>query len=233
MLSRFVFQAFLEEGEEIVLVFRRPLVFLLLKLLWRCLLWGGIAVAFYYLDFGGQGWIFYSVFSFFVYKILSALASWYTGAILLTNDSLVFVYWPTLFLRRVDRVNWTGLDEVQVERSGALAFFFNYGTLRFLRVSGQCLEEHHLSRPHHIARKVEFYREKFVNHKNFTEESTLKELLSQMVSNHVGGITLPPEFIPTPSEPSEPAPVVEVKRFEQTLSVEKELDDSGGIEFEL
>ena len=110
-----------------------------------------------------------------------------------------------------------------------------------------------INRPNRASKIIEKYREEIIDNKNFTEESALKGLLAQMVKRHVGDNGQPDrefEDIITKIEPKI-APKKERKSFfkrfkrkekpqkqhvefeRMSIEVEKELDNDGGIGFDL
>ena len=104
-----------------------------------------------------------------------------------------------------------------------------------------------ISRPTRVARVVETYREWSLDKKNFTEESALKGLLSHVVKRHVGDHGQPHRekrydryettHDPLIDPPVPPTPVKQkskpVQQSETGLEIEKQLDDTGGIDIDL
>ena len=189
MLRRIVFHNFLEdEDEKILFVFRRPFVLTYHKLIFRILIWGTIAGVVLWYDYD---WQYYQLVEIIVtciagLKILGPLAGWYANAIVMTTEGLVFVQWPKFFHRSYERIDFVNLDEIAVNRVGLRAFTLNYGTVTFQKSNGGIpITWQRMSKPQRLARRVEHYQEIMLNQKNFTEESALKDLLSQLVQTHV------------------------------------------------
>jgi len=188
---------------------------------------------------------------------LAPLISWYVNAIVMTNESVVIVEWPHLFERRSTRIDLHNLDEITTERVGWQSFFLNYGNMIFNKVNGgESIEVKGISAPGRVARRIETYREWALDKKNFTEESALKGVLSHVVRRHVSEAGQPrrerrhgryetvedketvvyKDEIETPREQvivkkrrtSKP-----VKQSDETVEIEKRLDDTGGIDIEL
>jgi hypothetical protein len=235
------FGAMLEDDEIIVNVFRHPFFFTLSKIVLRTIIWGGLAACF---------WFFYPTQLFYlwnflgiimIWKILSSYFFWHFNSILMTNENIILVEWPELFHRKFTRIDYWNIDEVGVERVGISSFAANYGTIFFAKVNGgELMKFTKANRPNYVARTIESYREKMVDSKNFTEESALKNLLSQMVQTHVG-INGEPERLDHNKLPKNAIPQAEIKKVSKNPSqqksenilVEKELDDLGGIEIDL
>ncbi len=263
-----IFSGFLEEDEKIKRVFRRPFLFALRPFLFWLIIWGGITFAL---------WFFYPRYNLEYVKsydlnlawqltafigicfILSPWFGWFVNAIVMTNESVVVVEWPKLFVRRSTRIDLHNLDEITTERVGWRSFFLNYGDVIFNKVNGGApIIVKDMSCPNRIARVIETYREWSIDQKNFTEESALKGLLSHVVKRHVGETGQPhrrrrydrydtehnpQEVIEETGElVEEPVRVVhtrEIKRgkpvtqSDRNIEIEKELDDTGGIDIDL
>ncbi|NCP67519.1 hypothetical protein GW756_02455 [bacterium] len=266
---RWGFRAFLEEDENVLRVFRRPILFSIPGFTIRALLWLGLVAAV---------WFFYPAYNQFnVSYIWQGLAvvgfvhtfapmwKWYFNSLVMTNESLIIVDWPKLWERRSTRIDFHNLDEITVERNGVKSFMLNYGNLILGKINGG--EMHSvkgIGRPTKTARIIEDYREWFLDKKNFTEESALKGLLSGLVQRHVGetgqpmreqrGSRYETTFDPnvlevalqrsTPSSArSHPATAPQETRKKEfhkknydnmpDMEVEKDLDDTGGIDIDL
>ena len=181
----------MEDDEQVLRVFRRPLLFSIPGFTWRVLLWVLVvaAVWFFYPAYNQYNisyvWQALAVLGF-VHSV-SPLWKWYFNALVMTNESLIIVDWPKLWERRSTRIDFHNLDEITVERSGVKSFMLNYGNLMLAKINGG--GEHvvyGLARPTKAARAIEDYREWHLDKKNFTEESALKGLLSGIVQRHVG-----------------------------------------------
>jgi len=235
-LRQIGFESFLEDNEEVMRVFRRPFSFAFVKMLWRATIWGGMAwiLWFLYPERLFWGWIF--VGGFAIFKVSSSFLHWYLNAILMTSENIIFVDWERPFQRRSTRIDYWNLDQVQTERIGFWAFFWNFGNLHFQKVNGgELIMFSNANRPVRTAKIIEGIREDMVDAKNFTEESALKNLLSQLVDRHVREEGQPVREAEKPVvEP--PAPAKKPKKTtveSERIEVEKKLDDTGGIEFDL
>ena len=161
----------------------------------------------------------------------------------MSNESLIIIDWPKLFEKRFTRIDFHNLDEITVEKVGFGAFSLNYGMLTFQKVNGG--EEFNVSqinRPNKVARIIESYRENILNQKNFTEESALKGLLSQMVQTHVKDNGQPDREIKTPllepknEDEGDKKSFFQFKRkskLKSELLEEIEFGDEGGLDIKL
>ena len=125
----------------------------------------------------------------------------------------------------------------------------NYGHVVINKVNGgESIVVKNVSRPTRCARIVESYREYAIDQKNFTEESALKGLLSHVVRRHVGDhgqperekkidryetVSQPQPEIPVPPRPAPTPRSARVRQSDHDIQVEKQLDDTGGIDIDL
>lgn len=262
-----VYRSFLEDDERVLKVFRKPIIFITHIVVLRACLWALLVLGV---------WYFYPAYNFekrlwfdlnYVWQGLAGLGAlhalgpvffWYMNALVMTNESLIIIEWPKLFVRKSTRIDFHNLDEIAVERIGFKSFLLNYGNVILSKVNGG--DEHQLprmSRPGRVAKIIENYRENYLDHKNFTEESALKGLLSNMVQRQVGDEGQPDRVVyrsaprvvveEPPDEAAEvisrlaKAPSQTVKKvfrrqnFEDLpeTEIEKRLDDTGGIDLDL
>ncbi len=248
--KRIGFSSLLEDKEAVEAVFRKEFSSTFAKMLFYVLLWGGVAAVIWYVFrfYGMWEWVELVFIFFAIYKSVSVLLVWYFNAILMTTDNLVFVEWKGAFHKKSVRVDYWNLDEIQVQRIGIRSFMGNYGDLFFMKYNGGILyEAHRIHAPQKTARKIENYREQQVDAKNFTEESSLKELISGLVQSHVRDKGQPERDERVFKRPDgqsvnvEPRKEKEKKSIikkvfhpdEMPIEVEKELDDEGGIEIDL
>jgi len=243
-IRQFGFRSFLEEDEGIVKAFREPFVFVLNKMTFRTILWGGLTVGLWFFVPPEFAIVYVATGAFALFKILGALFYWYVNAVLMTTESLVFIEWHKFFERKSTRLDFWDIDEIEVERVGITSFIYNYGTLRFQKYGGELHAAHKISRPGRAAKIIEKYREQFLDAKNFTEESALKELISNMVQTHVREHGQPErgrgqekgirnKEQGKKEEKKESFVKKIFKADEMPVEVEKELDDEGGIEIDL
>lgn len=182
--AKIIFGRFMEEGEIIRAVFRKR------TCLVRVLAWFTFGVCAIY----GAHWYnpAYIIVGFVgaglcSFKMLQEYLWWYSNAVLMTTDSLVFVEWNKLFAPIVFRQDYWDLDSVEVVQQGLFALMANFGDLHFYKISrgGNKHVFTQAEHPHRVVKKVQAFKEEMLNQKNFTEQSALKDLLSNMVESHV------------------------------------------------
>ncbi len=243
------FQSFLADDEGIVDTFRTPFLFALNRMIFRFALWGGLTAGLWFFLPPQYFPIWVIAGAFCIYKVFGVFANWYVNAILMTSESLIFVEWHQFFKRKSTRLDFWDMDEIEVERMGISSFLYNYGTLRFQRYGGELQAMHKVSRPGRAAKIIEAYREQFLDAKNFTEQTALKELISNMVQTHVREHGQPEREKRQGTRDEGQAKKKEERREkkevkksivskifkadEMPIEVEKQLDDEGGIEIDL
>ncbi len=193
-MLRLGYSSFLESDEKIKKVFRTPFYFAFPGIFTRALLWGIITYIlwFFYPMYHVQNlnwlWQLTAILGFL--HVFWRFFYWYVNGILLTTESVVLVDWPRFFERRSTRIDFHNLDEITVEKVGMKSFFLNYGNLFFAKTNGgDAFVVKNISGPNKAARVIESYREWILDQKNFSEESALKGLLSNLVQRHHGGET--------------------------------------------
>ena len=261
MIGNLTFRIFLEEDERVIKVFRCPFMLAIGPIMLKGLIWLGMIYVMWFLYHRYNEvdlrllWMGLGVLAF--YQVFGGFFSWYYNAIVMTNEGLIFVKWKKLFDRSYTRIDFHNLDEIEVTKRGIRSFFLNYGTMNFQKVNGgDSYEVKRMNRPVTVSRIIEKYREDMINAKNFTEESALKHLLSQMVQSHVGEYGQPSREMEQYKLNQEKAHLdlnisekdkeellaqklakklkTKKPKFErQRIEVEKELDDDGGIGIDL
>jgi hypothetical protein len=238
--QRIGFGSQLEESEKVERSFRRLFgsVFL------RMVLWGGLFFAIGWmiwvflpqiLPFGNDSrWLVVLVVVFGILRWMREFWQWYGNVILMTNESIVFAEWKGFFDRKTVRLDYWDLDEVGLERKGAAAFLSGVGDLVFEKTNGGTPYIYKgASRPKRAMKILRHHRGRMLDEKNFTEESSLRKLLSQMVQTHVRKDGQPvrdtEEFL---NQTIEKEKIMKTHK-NQNIEVDFELDDDGGIEIKL
>ncbi|GEM_PF-1485870 len=250
------FGGLLEENEQVLRVFRQTFFFSMRKMTgYLALASAGSFLAWFFLP--GEYWPIAAGIGLVGFgKALDIFYAWYRNAMLVTDLNILLLEWPKPFQRTVTRIDYWNIDEIQVEKIGIAAFFHNYGTLHFQKVNGgELISFKDVSHPHRTAALLEAFREDMVDFKQKTEEGSLKEILTGLVQSHVAGGGLQQQNSPaaTPTKktasPEKNTPPPERNKVFSWLRhqgdakpstppthgirVEKELDDTGGIEIEL
>jgi hypothetical protein len=232
------FASQLEENEIVVRSFRRAFSPVFLRLLMWGFLFGILGLGIWrfmprILPLGNESrWLVVFVIVFGMERLLRVFWKWYGNVILMTNESLVFAEWKGFFDRRTVRLDYWDLGEVGLERKGVVSFFVGIGDLVFEKISGGAPHIFKkVSNPKRAVKILRHHKGRMLEEKNFTEESALRNLLSQMVQTHVRANGQPLR------ERREETQVLSGKKEEsdeeEMVEVDFELDDDGGIEIQL
>ncbi len=235
--QRIGFGSQLEEGEKVERSFRRPFTPSCSKIILWSFLFGAIGWMIWtfiprILPLGNESrWLIALVVIMGMIRMLRVFWEWYGNAILMTNESLVFAEWKGFFNRKTIRLDYWDLDEVGFERQGAASFFAGVGDLIFEKINGGTSYIYKgVKNPKRAIKILRHHRGRMLDEKNFTEESALQKLLSQMVQTHVRKEGQPirdtEEFL---REKDEDLDISE----DSEVEVDFELDDDGGIEIQL
>ena len=183
MLQSLILGRFLEDGETITASFRRP--FPLGKFLLYLAIFGGLTYVVYWYNYNWY-YAYGAVALIGLFKLKTIFFHWYTKAILMTSESLMFTEWDQFTAPRSVRLDYWDLDAIEIVREGAAAWVGNFGDLNFGKISGGTpISFQRVWRPSRVESIISGNKEKMVDEKNFTEQSALKDVLAQMVDYHV------------------------------------------------
>lgn len=176
----------LEEGEGVHKVYRTMFTFVLKNIVVQGLLWwGGAYVVYFFYPWHGR-YLWLALLVVGAVMMLGYFWKWFFNALLVTNLNLIIVRWDKIFHKRITRLDYWNLEEISVDKAGWRAFMYNYGTLAFQRMSGGVPVSFDLvPHPTKVAKTIEFFKEKLVHQKNFTEESAFKDLIGAIVTRQV------------------------------------------------
>lgn len=190
-IAEYLFANYLEEGEKIVHVCHRH-IFILIRDMWAVAFFHGLLPIFF--------WYFFPQF-LFIYAIWVSVGlaraffifqDWYYDSWLLTNMGMISIEWTGYFDRTSARVEYPSIDGVSYSTKGVLQTFFNYGDVKLVTFGGPSdMLIKDAANPKRVEKKVLKYQEKFMTVKNFQDQEVLKQLLSDLVAQHVKKHGLP------------------------------------------
>jgi len=190
-LHQYLFSDYLDDEEEVVFVAHRHFfVFVpdILRILVFHLL---IPFGFWFL-FPQLLWIYIIWFVIGIFRTLFVIQDWYYDCWLITNMGVIGVEWTGYFERTSSRVEYQSIEGMGYTIKGVLATMFNYGNVKLAKLGGATfvtLKDAY--NPKKIERKLVSFQEKFMKEKNFTDQEVLKQLLSDLVIEHVKKHGLP------------------------------------------
>lgn len=235
------FASQLEDDEVVVEVFRRPFSPISSRILMWIVLFSaiGYGVWVYFPQFLPKTqintrWLIILPVIFGMERVSVVFWRWYGNAVLMTNESLAFTEWSGFFNRKVKRLDYWDLDDVEVERKGIASYLSGVGDMIFEKVrGGEPLIYSGMNRPKRAVKILRAYRGRMLAEKNFTEEASLKKLLSQMVQTQVRADGQPSREmgeVVSQLNSIKDSDIEENPVDGDTVEVDFELDDDGGIE---
>jgi len=181
----------LEEGEEIVFVCHRH-IFVFIRDIFRVFILHGALTAFFWYFFPQLLLVYVIWVGIGVIRTFFVLQDWYYDVWLLTNMGIISVEWTGYFDRTSARVEYPSIEGVTYAIKGVWQTIFNYGNITLAKFGGpseMILKE--ASNPKKVERNVLMNQERFMTSKNFQDQEVLKQLLSDLVVEHVKKHGLP------------------------------------------
>jgi len=179
-----MFGPYLDPGEKILKVCHRH-PFILINEAFKVLVIGFVFPIFLY-------WLFpeFAVF-FWIWMFIGVLRFakiymiWYHDALLITNVSLLDIYWNGLFDRSSTRLEYQMIEGVTQEIKGVIRTVFNFGDVTVQVMSGgDAMALKDAINPKRVERYIMEYQEKYSNQQTLRDSESLKSLLAQMVKQH-------------------------------------------------
>jgi len=182
--SIFLFAPHLQDGEKIFLVIHRH-PFIILKEGLGILFLAVIIPTFLWYLFA-EVWVIFLVWMLIgATRLGMIIFNWYLDVILITSVSLIDVKWNGPFDRTSMRLEYNMIEGTSYSIRGIIPTIFNYGTLRVEGAGGATvIQLLHSMNPAEIEKKILERQEQFTGEQNFRDAKTLKNLLSNMLSQH-------------------------------------------------
>jgi hypothetical protein len=178
------FRSFLEPGEEILEVFHRHPVVMVKKQL-EILVFGVFVPLFLWYLFPEFVLFFTLWLVISVFRILYTVVGWYFDSLLLTNVSILDVYWNGFFDRSSSRLEYPMIEGISYAIQGFRRTVFNYGHVHINRSGGSSvLDLPDAVNPPKVERVILSHQEKFVSEQSIKDSDTLKSLLVTMIRHH-------------------------------------------------
>jgi len=110
---------------------------------------------------------------------------WYFDALVITNQSLIDLEWVGFWNRSSTRIEYHTIEGVSYEINGFWAVMMNYGDISIERLGvGQPVGLSAVSFPKSVEREILNAQNEFMRNKSFRDHQSLKELLTNMLSDH-------------------------------------------------
>jgi len=190
-LKQYLFSDYLDDEEEIVFVAHRHFFILVPNALRIFVFHVLVPVGFWFL-FPQLLWIYLAWAFVGVFRLLLVIQDWYYDCWLITNMGVIGVEWTGYFERTSSRVEYQSIEGMGYTIKGFVPTIFNYGNVKLAKLGGSTsvtLKDAY--NPKRIERRLVHFQEKFMTEKNFTDQEVLKQLLSDLVIEHVKKHGLP------------------------------------------
>jgi hypothetical protein len=190
-LRNYLFSDYLEDGEEIVFVCHKHVIVLIRDFFWIVALHLGLS-AFAWYFFPTLLWACLIWVGIGIVRFLLVLQDWYYDCWLVTNMGIVGVLWAGFFNRSSTRVEYASVEGVSYTINGIIPTILNYGTVTLAKLGGPstvALKDAY--NPKKIERNILTFQEEFLTTKNFKDQEFLKQLLTDLVVEHVKKNGLP------------------------------------------
>ena len=190
-LRQYLFSDYLEDEEEIIFVAHRHF-FVFVSDVFRVVVFHAlIPIGFWFLF--PQLLAVYAIWFFIgVARILLVLQDWFYDCWLITSRGVVGVEWTGYFERTSSRVEYQSIEGMSYTIKGVMPTMFNYGSVTLAKLGGATsvtLKDAY--NPKRVEKNLVSAQERFMTSKNFTDQEVLKQLLSDLVVQHVKKHGLP------------------------------------------
>lgn len=187
----YLFSDYLEDEEEIVYVAHRH-IFVLFRDLFGVIILHGVLTGFFWLFFP-QLLLVYAIWVFIgLVRTFFIFLDWYYDSWLLTNMGIISVEWTGYFDRTSARVEYPSIEGVTYSIKGIMQTVFNFGDVTLAKFGGPTtMDIKEANNPKRVEKNVLKYQEKYMTSKNFQDQEVLKQLLSDLVVEHVKKHGLP------------------------------------------
>ncbi|MBD3156194.1 hypothetical protein GF369_00015 [Candidatus Peregrinibacteria bacterium] len=190
-LRRYLFSDYLEDEEEIIFVAHRHF-FVFMPDLFRISFFHIVIPVGFWFVFPQLLWLYIVWFAIGFIRFLFVLQDWYYDCWLITNMGVVGVEWTGYFERTSSRVEYQSIEGMSYTIKGVIRTIFNYGDVTLAKLGGATsvtLKDAY--NPKRVERNLVASQEKYLESKNFTDQEVLKQLLSDLVVQHVKKHGLP------------------------------------------
>ncbi len=184
-INKFLFSGFLDDDEKILYIAHRH-IFIHLKTLLRTTLFGIAIPLFFHLLFPDAMifWFLWAVAGSVTF--LYQLFDWYYDVWVFTNVGVVNVEWNGFFDRAASRVDYHMIEGISYNVKGFWPTIFNFGDIVLERIgAAQPILLKDARKPRKIEKKFTHFHNHFINERRYSNHENLKELLAEMLHDHV------------------------------------------------
>lgn len=179
--AEIMFASYLEDGEEIIAVCHKH-PFVILKDGIKLLIIGFALPITLYVLFP-EFWMFFVIWLLInIFRLSRLILIWYHDSILITNVSIIDVYWHGMFNKSSTRLEYQMVEGVSQEVKGLIRTIFNFGDVSIQVMSGgNAMALKDAMNPKLVERLIMDNQEKYTSQQSLKDSETLKTLLISML----------------------------------------------------
>lgn len=118
-------------------------------------------------------------------RFLYVLIDWYSDVWLVTNMNIIIIEWNGIFSNLSARVGFEDIEGASYEIKGFWGTILRYGNMTLRVLSGSHFDIRNVTKPKKAELALARFQEKYMNERNMQDSTSLKSLLSDMISHHV------------------------------------------------
>lgn len=191
VIQDFIFKEHLGEGEKILAVAHKH-VWVILPSILRCLFFGVMIPLSIFLLFPQTSMYMFVWIWGGLLALSYVLYDWYLDAWLMTTHGFLCVEWKSFFNQTSTRVEYHMIEGVAFEIKGFWPTVLNFGVVTLEKVgSGTLVQLEDINDPKGVEQQLLECQKKFLTQKSVREHGALKDLLTEMIIDHVREHGLP------------------------------------------
>ena len=110
---------------------------------------------------------------------------WYFDAILITNESLLFINWHGFFHQESNRVSFESVESINIETQGFLSTILRIGDVRIEREAAPEIEMKNMNKPKKVESDIMEGKRQYEKKHTMENTDALHDVLSELVANHI------------------------------------------------
>lgn len=191
IVQNFLFRKHLNDGESIAAVAHRH-VWVILPKVFKVLFFGILIPVGIFLLFPQTAMYMFIWIWAGLLALSYHLYDWYFDAWLMTTQGLLDVEWKGFFDKTSTRIEYHMIEGVSYEIIGFWPTVLNFGVVTLERVgSGVLVQLVNVNNPRRVEQELLECQKKFLTQKSVREHGALKDLLTEMIIDHVRENGLP------------------------------------------
>lgn len=186
-LNQKLFASYLEDGEEIVLILHKHILFLIRKLTVTSVLFFVIPIFLhqYLKDLPLVPIIYPALLIYGGWRIFYQTISWYFNTLLVTNLNLVQITWNSFFDKSAVRIEYNQIESFSYGIVGLLNTILNNGDLVITKNSGAEIKVDSIYRARKQTQILTTIQDHFVSNHSRKQTGAIKDLLTSMLEAHI------------------------------------------------